>query len=352
YSAASQIVARVWSWHEDAPVSTELLRQKLCDALALRRDLLPDARAARLVHGESDGLPGLVIDRYGDTGVLQASSAGAAALRGPIADLLFELAGLRNVYERSDAEVMSLEGLAASVGWLRGEGPSECWIEENGIRYAVDIAAGHKTGFYLDQRDNRALVRELAHQREVLDCFCYAGGFSLNALKGDARHVTAIDASADALAQARRNLASNALSSQRIEWLEADVFQVLRTLRDRGRRFDLIVLDPPKFAPTAALAARAARGYKDINLLAFKLLAPGGILLTFSCSGGVSRELFHKIIAAAASDAQVEAQIVRWLGAGADHPVALAFPEGDYLKGLMCRAPGEPSRTSFDRDHT
>ena len=339
YSPASQIAARIWSFEQSRQVDGDLLRERLCQAIALRAALLPGVQALRLVNGESDGMPGLVVDRYGDTAVMQASSAGAAALREPIADLLVELTGVRNVFERSDAEVMSLEGLASSVGPLRGAAPGPLTVEENGLRFAVDIAAGHKTGFYLDQRDNRALLRDLAGDAQVLDCFSYSGGFALNALAGGARHVLAVDASAEALAHAQRNAIENGIDAARVEWLEADVFQLLRKLRDQARSFDVIVLDPPKFAPTAALAERASRGYKDINLLALKLLKPGGTLLTFSCSGGISRELFQKIVAGAASDAQMDAQIVRWLAAGPDHPVALAFPEGDYLKGLMCRVP-------------
>jgi 23S rRNA (cytosine1962-C5)-methyltransferase len=340
YSPHSQIRGRVWSWDEAQPLDAALLRSRLQSAIAMRRTLCPDASAVRLVNAESDGLPGVVVDRYADTLVLQASSAGAAHWRDALADLLVELVPGCSVFERSDAEVMALEGLPPRVGPLRGAAAAEpVLIEEHGLRIGVNVAGGHKTGFYLDQRENRRLLRQCAPGVEVLDCFCYTGGFALNALAGGARHVTAADASADALQAAQRNLALNRLPAERAEWLEADVFQLLRKLRDQGRRFDLVVLDPPKFAPTAAFAERAARGYKDINLLAFKLLRPGGRLLTFSCSGGVSRELFQKIVAGAASDAGVDAQILRWLSAAPDHPVALAFPEGDYLKGLLCRVP-------------
>jgi 23S rRNA (cytosine1962-C5)-methyltransferase len=236
--------------------------------------------------------------------------------------------------------VLALEGLAQRVGVLRGAAPHDPLIlEEHGLKLAVSVQRGHKTGFYLDQRDNRRLVRALASGREVLDCFCYTGGFTLNALAGGARRVTAIDSSAEALAAVRDNVQRNSLDAGGIECIEADVFQHLRRLRNEGRRYDLIVLDPPKFAPTAALAERAARGYKDINLLALKLLAPGGLLVTFSCSGGVPRDLFQKILAGAAADAGVDAQILRWLAAAPDHPVALNFPEGEYLKGLLCRVP-------------
>ena len=340
YSPASQIVARVWSWHEDVRPGPALLRHLLQRAIAMRREQLSDVQGVRLVNGEADGLPGLVIDRYAGTLVLQASSAGAARWRECIADLLVELTGLPDVFERSDADVLTLEGLAQRVGVLRGAAPPEpLTIEENGLQLGLSVQHGHKTGYYLDQRDNRALVRGLARGRETLDCFCYVGGFSLNALRGGAVQVTAVDASAGALTAARENVLRNGFEGARIEWIEADVFHYLRELRNAGRRFGLIVLDPPKFAPTASSAARAARGYKDINLLALKLLAPGGVLATFSCSGGVSRELFHKIVAAAAVDAGVEVQILRWLSAAPDHPVALSFPEGEYLKGLLCRIP-------------
>jgi 23S rRNA (cytosine1962-C5)-methyltransferase len=300
--------------------------------------MLPGASCVRLLHGESDGLPGVIVDRYDDTLVVQLSSAGAQRWRETIADLLVELTGVRNIFERSDAEILELEGVPPHVGVLRGAPPPESMIiEEGGLKLALSIVHGHKTGFYLDQRDNRTLLREIAHGREVLDCFCYTGGFALNALIGGARSVTAVDASAAALEAARKNATLNALPDGSAQWIEGDVFQVLRKLRDQARQFDLIILDPPKFAATAAMAERAARGYKDINLLAFKLLRPGGLLLTFSCSGGVSRELFQKIVAGAALDAGVDAQILRWLSAAPDHPVALAFPEAEYLKGLLCR---------------
>jgi 23S rRNA (cytosine1962-C5)-methyltransferase len=338
YSPKSQIVARVWSWREEAPLGVGLLRERLSQALAMRARLVAEGQPARLVHAESDGLPGVIVDRYGDTIVLQLSSAGAEAWRDTLAGLLLELTGAQRVYERSDAEVLALEGMQPRAGPLRGEAPSDpLEIEEAGVKFLLSIATGHKTGFYLDQRENRALIRSLAGGATVLDCFCYTGGFALSALAGGAGHVTAVEASGEALALARRNAQLNTFAADRCEWVEADVFQMLRRLRDQGRRFDLIVLDPPKFAPTAALAERAARGYKDINLLAFKLLAPGGLLATFSCSGGISRDLFQKIVAGAALDACVDAQILRHLGAGLDHPVALSFPEGEYLKGLLCR---------------
>ena len=341
YNPSSQIVARVWSWCESTRVDIELFRKRLSAAIGMRRAMLPGVGCARLVHGESDGLPGVIVDRYNDTVVVQLSSAGAQHWRETIADLLVDLTGVANIFERSDADILELEGVPPRIGVLRGAPPPDrLIIEENGLKLALSIAHGHKTGFYLDQRDNRALLRALAGGREVLDCFCYTGGFAINALQGGARSVTAVDASAEALEAARENLELSAPPESSVQWIEGDVFQVLRKLRDQARRFDLIVLDPPKFASTAAMADRAARGYKDINLLAFKLLRPEGLLLTFSCSGGVSRDLFQKIVAGAALDAGVQAQILRWLSAAPDHPVDLSFPEGEYLKGLLCRVSG------------
>ncbi len=356
----SQISARVWSFRETEKIDAEFFRQRIANALTARSTLLPSpacgesaARGAkpaggegtstvqntgmRLIHAESDGLPGLVVDRYGDVLVMQIGSAGAECWRDTIADLLQELCGPACIYERSDSDSRALEGLEPRNGVLRGTLPDNVEVVENGLRFKVDVAAGQKTGFYLDQRDNRALTETLAHDKDVLNCFCYTGGFSLYALRGGAKSVLSIDASGDALRIAEVNLALNKLDSSHVEWLEADVFQALRTLRDQNRKFDLIILDPPKFAPTAAFAEKAARGYKDINLLAFKLLRPGGLLFTYSCSGGISEDLFQKIVAGAALDAGVDAQIVHYLHASADHPVLLSFPEGAYLKGLVLR---------------
>jgi len=341
YSPASQIVARVWDWKERA-IDRAFFDEHIKRAVEQRRTLLQDTDtdAVRLVHGESDGLPGVVADRYGDTVVLQLSSTGADRWRAEIADALLEASGAGRIWERSDADVRQLEGLAPVTAALRGaRQPTRIVITENGLQFGIDLEHGHKTGFYLDQRANRRLVRKLAQGRDVLDGFCYSGGFALNALAGGAKSVTAMDSSADALVLARGNAELNKLAGA--EWLEGDVFQMLRRFRDQARSFDLIVLDPPKFAPTAAHAEKAARAYKDINLLAFKLLRPGGLLATFSCSGGVPADLFQKIIAGAALDAGVQVQIIERLGPGADHPVALNFPEGDYLKGLVCRVAGQ-----------
>jgi 23S rRNA (cytosine1962-C5)-methyltransferase len=338
YSPDSQIAARVWDWDE-REVDAAFFGERIGQAVAQRRALMGETAAARLVHGESDGLPGIVADRYGDTVVMQLNSAGADRWREAIADALLAASGASRVWERSDADVRQLEGLSPVVGPLRGKRePTRAVIDEEGVQFAIDLEQGHKTGFYLDQRDNRQQLRALANGRDVLDGFCYSGGFALNALAGGANSVLAVDSSAEALELARGNAELNKLPQP--EWMEGDVFQLLRKFRDSRRSFDLVVLDPPKFAPTAAHAAKAAGAYKDINLLAFKLLRPGGLLMTFSCSGGVSGELFQKIVAGAALDADADAQVVARLSAAPDHPVALNFPEGEYLKGLICRVAG------------
>ncbi|HWA11537.1 MAG TPA: class I SAM-dependent methyltransferase [Burkholderiales bacterium] len=346
WNPEANIRARVWTFEEDARIDAAFFRGRLHQAIELRRRLCPRGprEAERLVHGESDGLPGLIVDRYADVLVVQLSSAGCERWREAIVAALRELTGARAIYERSDADVMALEGLASRTGLLAGTLDSPVvGIEENSVRLNVDVATGHKTGFYLDQRDNRIRVGSLCGDRDVLNCFSYTGGFTLQALAHGARSVASVDSSGPALEQGRAHVALNGLPADRCEWLDADVFQCLRKFRDQGRTFDLIILDPPKFAPTAAAAERAARGYKDINLLGFKLLRPGGLLATFSCSGGVSADLFRKIVAGAALDAGVDARVVEQFHATPDHPVSLAFPEGEYLKGLLCTG-GEPSR--------
>jgi 23S rRNA (cytosine1962-C5)-methyltransferase len=338
YSPISQIQARIWNWDADELIDEDFFRRRLRKILSQRKLLFQSecTDALRLVYGESDGLPGLIVDSYAGVLVAQFLSCGPEAWRIQLAQMLLELTGADSVYERSDADVRKLEGLPMRCGQLLGSDPPAVQeIQESGLIYGVDVRAGHKTGFYLDQRTNRRRVRSLAAGREVLDCFCYTGGFTLSALAGGASKVMAVDSSPDALAQAQKNLLLNHLDGSRVEWLQEDVFKALRALRDRGRMFDMIILDPPKFAPTAAKAQNAARGYKDINLLAFKLLRPGGLLVTYSCSGGVGEDLFQKIVAGAALDANVDGCILERLYQGPDHPVALSFPEGLYLKGLV-----------------
>jgi 23S rRNA (cytosine1962-C5)-methyltransferase len=338
YSPKSQIRARMWTFDANEEVDAAFFRRRIERALALR-EALPARRhtnALRLVHGESDGLPGLIVDRYADVLVAQFLAAGVERWRDPILDTLCELTAAEAIFERSDAEVRKLEALPARVGFARGNrNASRCPIVEYGLNFRVDVEQGQKTGFFLDQRENRQRVRELAAGREVLDGFCYTGGFSIAALAGGARRITAIESSAPALEVARENLAANPFDAARVQFVHGDVFAQLRALRDRAVQFQMVILDPPKFAPSAAQVKNAARAYKDINLLALKLLAPGGLLATFSCSGGVSAELFQSIVAGAALDAGADAKIVERFGAAADHPVALEFPEGEYLKGLL-----------------
>ncbi len=338
YSPQSQIRGRLWTADAAAKIDAEFLHARIKAALKMRErlPLAQHTNAIRLVHGESDGLPGLIVDRYADVLVAQFLSAGMERWRDAILDALVELTRCEAVFERSDAEVRTLEGLPERAGFVRGNSDAaRCAISEHGLVFRVDVAAGQKTGFFLDQRANRLRVRELSAGRDVLDCFCYTGGFAIASLAGGAREVSAIDSSGSAIAVARENLAANALDASCLEFKEADVFLHLRELRNRGEKYDLIILDPPKFAPTAAQVENASRAYKDINLLALKLLAPGGLLATFSCSGGITPDLFQKIVAGAALDAGGDAKIIERFGPAADHPVALEFPEGDYLKGLL-----------------
>ena len=338
FSAQSQIVARVVSYNEKDVIDDAFFESRIAAAIARRASFALQTNAMRLIHAESDGLPGLIADRYGDVVVLQVLTAGIEPRREFLARVIQQQTGCATVYERSDADVRALEGLEVRSGLIAGTAlTGEVSIREGDLNIAVDVVNGHKTGFYLDQRENRALTASLAAEADVLNCFCYTGGMSIAALVGGAKSVLSIDSSGPALATAARNVALNSVDVARAEFWEADVFAALRKLRDMGKSFDLIILDPPKFAPTAHHAEKATRAYKDINLLGFKLLRPGGRLMTFSCSGGISAELFQKIVAGAALDANVDAQILRHLSGGEDHPVALNFPEGDYLKGLLLR---------------
>jgi len=338
FSPASRIRARAWSFDEAERIDAAFFARRIADAIAVRSRLVIASDGVRLVHGESDGLPGLVVDRYGDTLVAQFLSAGAERWKKVIADALMAHTGLERLYERSDASSRGLEGLPEVKGWLRGGGATALTIREHDWSFALDVDAGHKTGFYLDQRDSRALFARWTRERgfgRVLNCYCYTGGFTVAALAGGAAEVVSVDSSGPALERARANVALNGFEERRCQFLDADVNVTLRRFLDEGVRFDAIVLDPPKLAPTAAHAERAARAYKDINRLGLKLLAPHGVLFTYSCSGGISADLFHKIVASAGADAGVDGFIVDHLGAAPDHAMTLDFPEGEYLKGLV-----------------
>lgn len=340
YSPDSQIRVRLWTWDPDESVDEGFFARRLDQSIGRRRPLLDSGEtdACREVHAESDGLPGLIVDRYAGHRALQFLSAGAERWRAAIVEALAARGDSAGLYERSDVSVRELEGLPQRVGRLWGdEPPARVVIREGGARYHVDLRTGQKTGFYLDQREHRRLLCRGLDGAEVLNAFAYTGGFTVTALQGGARSVLSIDSSAEALEAARGNVDLNGLPAEACQWSVADAFTELRRLRDRAASYDVVVLDPPRFAATASQADRAARGYKDINLLAFKLLRPGGRLYTFSCSGGISPELFEKIVAGAALDAQVQAAVLQWLGQPADHPVVLSFPEGRYLKGLVCQ---------------
>ncbi|WP_284619876.1 class I SAM-dependent rRNA methyltransferase [Aquabacterium humicola] len=337
-SPSSQIRVRAWSFDEAERIDEAFFERRLRRAIALRARLGLASDGQRLVHGEADGLPGLIVDRYGDTLSAQFLAAGVERWREAIASQLLAITGLQRLYERSDSGVRGLEGLEPRSGWLRGDGATALTITEHDMALGLDVALGHKTGYYLDQRDNRhrfaQLVRQLGCQR-VLNCYSYTGGFSVAALKGGAGHVTSVDSSGPALEQARENVRRNGFDdAASCTFADADVNGFLREALKRGDRYDAIVLDPPKFAPSAAHADRASRAYKDINRLALKLLEPGGLLMTYSCSGGIGAELFHKIVAGAGHDAGVDGYLVERLEASPDHPTTLCFPEGEYLKGL------------------
>ncbi|GAP64571.1 23S rRNA (cytosine1962-C5)-methyltransferase [Ardenticatena maritima] len=341
YNPASQIAVRLLTFDPAERVDADFWRRRLERAIARRRaPIIPDeTNAYRLVNAESDGLPGLIVDRYADFLVLQSLTLGIERHKATIVEALADLLAPRGIYERSDEEVRRLEGLEPTAGLVWGEAPPALVrISEHGLSFWVDVVHGHKTGFYLDQRENRALIRRFAAGRRVLNCFAYTGGFTVAALAGGATATISVESSADALALARENIALNGFADADNTFIEGNVFEVLRTFRDRGEQFDLIVLDPPKFAYTRRQIESAARGYKDINRLALLLLAPGGILMTFSCSGLVSADLFQQILFSAALDAGRDAHIIARMTQGPDHPVALTFPESAYLKGLVCLA--------------
>jgi len=344
YSPHSQIRARIWTFDPDEKVDFEFFRRRINSSISIRQRMgfynletsKKQKTACRLIHGESDLLPGLIVDQYADHLVAQFLSAGAEFWKTTIVELLIEITGIQNIYNRSDSDARLMEGMPIEKGLIHGIIEDPISIVENDLNYKINLIEGHKTGFYLDQCRNRKRVRELARDCDVLDCFSYTGGFSMNALAGGAKSIVTIDSSGDSLSTAKENISNNNLPLEKAEFIEGDVFHLLRKFRDSRRSFDMIVLDPPKFAQSTSQVEKASRGYKDINLLAFKLLRPGGILVTFSCSGGIKIELFQKIVAGAALDAGAKSTIIERLHQSGDHPVSLEFPEGSYLKGLIC----------------
>jgi 23S rRNA (cytosine1962-C5)-methyltransferase len=340
FNPASKIHVRVLDWRESARIDSDWWRDRLGRAIGMRRVLpsLGDAEAYRLVYSEADGIPGLIVDRYGEFLVTQLLTAGVERVRPVLLDLLNDIAKPSGIYDRSDVEFRELEGLAAVAGAASGEAPPD-WVEirEGRSKFLVDVKRGHKTGFYLDQRENRRAVSSYAPGREVLDLFAYTGAFGVAACGEDARRVTSIESSSDSIEVARRNFQLNGIASDCAEFVHGSAFDVIRTYRDQGRRFGMVVCDPPKFAHTKAQLPKAERAYKDINLLAMKVLEEDGILATFSCSGAVSAEQFSRVIAWAAIDAGRDIQIIQRLSQSADHPINPCFPESEYLKGLVCR---------------
>ena len=340
WSPASQIAVRVWTFDAAEEVTAGLVARRVERAVGRRGALATaGALACRLVHAESDGLPGLVVDRYADWLVLQATSAGAERFKGVVLEALSALSHVSGIYERSDTDGRTKEGLPPCTGPLcGGEPPELVEIDEGPVRLLVDVRSGQKTGLYLDQRENRALVTELARGARVLNGFSYTGGFTAAALAGGAAAVTEVESSATALELSRRIVERNGFDAALVEQVQGNAFEVLRSFRDRGLTFDLVILDPPRFAESKRQLERASRGYKDINLLALKLLRPGGTVVTCSCSGHVDAWLFERIVAGAAVDARRDVQVLRRLGQPPDHPGLLGFPEGSYLKGLVGRA--------------
>ncbi len=335
----SQIAVRILTWQEEE-IDAAFWQRRLEIAIKAREGLfLPGhTEAVRLVNAESDGLPGLVVDQYGQYLVVQFLTLGIERWKETIAELLWELVKPKGIYERSDVEVRLKEGLEPRAGLLRGEEPPDrLEIRENGLKFWVDVKRGHKTGFYLDQRENRLRVKEFALGKEVLDAFSYTGAFGVYALSSGAKRVVHVDSSKDALEMAKANVELNGFPVRDENFVAGDVFEVLRKWRQEGRLFDLIILDPPKFAHSKEQVDDAVRGYKDINLMAMGLLRPGGILFTFSCSGLVPPELFQKAVFWAALDAGREVQVIGKMSQAKDHPFSLNFPEGEYLKGLILR---------------
>jgi 23S rRNA (cytosine1962-C5)-methyltransferase len=340
YNENSRVAVRLLEWEENQTIDRKWYQQRIQAAIAARRHVLKkgDTNTCRLVFSEADFLPGLIVDQYANYLALQILSAGIELVKSDIIDILRDELQPAGIFDKSDANARTHENLAVEQGLLWGENPPEFLeVKENGIRYNINIAGGQKSGFYCDQRDNRLLLADYTEGKRVLDCFSYSGGFSLNSLKAGASHVTSVDSSAPALETLQQNIILNGFEASRNTVLQSDVNKQLRMFKEEGQTFDIIILDPPKFAPSRSALDRAARAYKDLNRLGMGLLESGGLLATFSCSGAVDIDTFKQIIAWAALDAGKEVQILKQFNQPEDHPVRLSFPEGEYLKGLLLR---------------
>ncbi|MFQ3235812.1 MAG: 23S rRNA (cytosine1962-C5)-methyltransferase [Paraglaciecola sp.] len=339
WSPHSQIQLRVWTFEQNESIDNGFFQRRIARAFSSREEVIArhGLSGYRLIAAESDGLPGITIDVYDKVLVCQLLSAGAERHRDKIVWALQKQFTDHAIYERSDVAVRKKEGLEEITQVLAGEVPDEIIIEENGIKIIVNVKQGHKTGFYLDQRDNRAIAALYAKDRDILNCFCYTGTFGSYALAAGAKSVTNIDVSDLALKTAKRNVEINGLDVSKCDFVNQDVFQALRDYKAQGRHFSQIILDPPKFVDSKASLNRACRGYKDINMVAMQIMQPGGILITFSCSGLMPFDLFQKVVADAALDAGREVQIIHRLSQAPDHPVSTNYPEGFYLKGLVCK---------------
>ncbi|MEH8022404.1 MULTISPECIES: class I SAM-dependent rRNA methyltransferase [Rheinheimera] len=340
YSAHSQIRARVWSFNQNDIIDASFFQRRIARAWQLRTEVfnLNDTTGLRVVAAESDGLPGVTIDKYDNILVCQLLSAGADAWRDAIVAALIALFPEHSIYERSDVDVRKKEGLKPVTGWLHLPRTSgEVVIKEHGMSLLVDVMQGHKTGFYLDQRASRAAAKRYAKNKTVLNCFSYTGTFGVAALQGGASSVTNVDLSELALNTALKNAELNQLDLSKIDNVKFDVFKLLRQYREQGKQFDMVILDPPKFVDSKAQLMSACRGYKDINMVAMQIVKPGGLLLTFSCSGLMEDGLFQKIVADAAIDAKRDCLFIEKLSQDSDHPIASFYPEGSYLKGLVCK---------------
>lgn len=340
YNEKSQIQVRLLSWNPNDLIDENFWRRRIRRAVAGRQALIEDQNtdAYRLIHSEADGIPGFIADQYGPWLVVQFLSLAAEKHRAAIIEALLDFVAPQGIYDRSDVDVREQEGLVSTTGTIWGENPPDfIEIMENGHAFLIDIKLGHKTGFYLDQRENRQTLTKYCRNKEVLNAFSYTGSFSVYAAHAGATRVTNIDTSERALQLAERNMRRNGFGDREDTYANVDVFEVLRSYADNNWKFDVIILDPPKFAHSKQQVEKATRGYKDINLLAMKLAKPGGILLTFSCSGAVSSDLFQKVLFGAAVDARRTVQIIERLSQGPDHPILLTHPESEYLKGCVCR---------------